>query len=74
MIPSSSPPRNDESVDAVHRRLIERRNRIGQDFKQTIFAESYLGMIGVEAFRDRTRERRFGECRFVKDYAEGFRS
>src|SRR4029079_1778207 len=51
--------RHDVSVDAIHRWLIDRRNRARQDFKQTIFAEPYLGMIRVETFRNRTREWRF---------------
>jgi hypothetical protein len=40
--------RNDERVDAVHRRLIDRGDRIRQDLEQTIFAQPNLGMIGVE--------------------------
>src|SRR5258706_1614405 len=60
--------RNDESVDAIHRRLIEGSERGGKHFIQPLLAELNLMMIGVEFLRHATRLRSPGELLFSRNY------
>src|SRR5712671_5441680 len=62
--------RNDESVDAIHRRLIEGSERSGKHFIQPLLAELNLMMIGVEFLGNAARVGSLGKLLLSKNYAE----
>src|ERR1044072_4718856 len=66
--------RNHVRVNAVHRRLIECGNRVGQHLEQLFFTEPDLAVVGIESPRNGTRVLLFTQIRLIKHDTKRLRS